>query len=270
MRWWMPFAVIGAVIVVAVGVVAVLFAMREEPEARSVDDALEDFRSEDEDSGATADAAATPAPGVYELAGEGREAISFPPVEQADGATMPMTVTAADESDCYSVRIDYNEAHWQDWNLCRDGDRIMEHGGHTYQQWDLGAAQVENLSTFVCDPPILFLDFDKDAGHAEQRSCAGTNDAVEGTTITSGIDTHVGRVTLTVGDEELEAIHITQDHEISGAQSGTNRNEYWFRASDGLPLRGIRSSNIDSDSPVGTVTYTEDGTWDLVSTTPQT
>ena len=275
MRWWVPFAVLGAVGLVALGVVAVLFVTRDDPEARSVDDALEEFRSgNDEGDGAAAGgegaaADATPPAGVYELLGEGREAISFPPVQQTDGATMPMTVSPTDDSGCFTVRIDYNEAHWQDWALCRDGELMIEDGGRTFQRWDLGAAQVENLSTFVCDPPITFIDFAAGDGQVDERSCEGTNDAVEGTTVTSGTDTHAGRVTLTIGGEEVEAIHVVQDHVVSGAQSGVSNNEYWFRASDGLPLKGLRSSTIDSESPVGTVTYTEQGRWELSSTSPQ-
>ena len=58
--------------------------------------------------------------------------------------------------------------------------------------------------------------------------------------------------------------------EMSDAQSGRQVEDFWFRASDGLPLRNTRSASIGSDSPVGAVTYAEEGEWRLTSLTPRT
>ena len=89
------------------------------------------------------------------LAGEGRETISFPPVEQDDGTTMPASIRHTADG-CFTFKIDYNEAHWQDWHLCPEGNTLVERGGRTFQRWDFGVTTVENLATFVCDPPAPF------------------------------------------------------------------------------------------------------------------
>jgi hypothetical protein len=267
-KWWIPLAAIGALVVIGIGVLLVLFITREDPGARSVADAVEDFRSSEEEGSEEGTSAAGPAPGVYQLDGEGREAISFPPVDQADGAPMPMTVTAG-SGQCWTLRIDYNEAHWEDWSLCRDGNSIVETGGRTFQRWDFGVTTINTLSTFTCDPPSLYLDFDAQPGDTVDRSCIGSNDAVEGSTTVAGAVTLVGIETITVEGEDIDAIHLRHDLKVSGSQTGMTETDMWFRASDGLPLRGERRSSIDSDSPVGTIAYTEEGNWQLLSTTPQ-
>ena len=126
----MPVGIVAGLVVIAVGVLVVLFITREDPGARSIDEAVEEFRS-DTDGGGTSPgdgaAAGGPPAGVYLLEGSGTESLSFPPLSQSDGETMPMTVGATDGG-CWTVRIDYNEAHWQDWNLCRDGDSVIESG----------------------------------------------------------------------------------------------------------------------------------------------
>jgi hypothetical protein len=270
-RWWLSVGIVASLVVIALGVLVVLFITREDPGARSIDEAVEEFRS-DTDGGGTSPgdgaSAGGPPVGVYLLEGSGTESLSFPPLSQSDGETMPMTVGATDGG-CWTVRIDYNEAHWQDWNLCRDGDSVIENGGSTFQRWDLGATTIENTSTFVCEPPVVFVDLAASEGDTAQRSCTGINDAVGGETLTSGTDTVVGVEEIPIGGEPVEAVHVRSDQTVSGAQTGTVEWDFWFRTSDGLPLRGQRSSMINSDSPVGTITYDEDGTWELTSTEPE-
>lgn len=43
---------------------------------------------------------------------------------------MPMT-TAAGSGGCWTLRIDCNEAHWQDWDLGEEGNMVMDERGHT-------------------------------------------------------------------------------------------------------------------------------------------
>lgn len=263
-RWWIPAAALGGLVVLGIGAAVVLFLTRETPDARPVEAAVEDFRSstsqESDDTG--------PVPGVYQLQGEGREKISIPPVEQEDGSTMPMTVTV-DEEGCWTIRIDYNEAHWQDWDLCREGSTVAETGGHTFQRWDFGALVVENLSTFVCEPAVPFVVLDAEPGDVVDRSCTGTNDQVAGTTTSAGTVTVVAIEPIDIGGEEVEAVHVRRDTDLTGAQTGTEALDLWVSTTDGLPLRGDRAVTVDSDSPIGTVTYTEEGTWQLRSTEPQ-
>ena len=267
-RWWMPLAAVGSLLLIGAGVIVVLFITRENPDARPVGEAVEEFRSS---TSQRPDPDALPGElsiGVYRLEGEGKEAISIPPVEQADGSTMPMTIAAGTDG-CRTIRIDYNEAHWQNWSLCPEGRTLMETGGLTFQRWDFGSIVVENLSTFVCDPAVPFVVLDAEPGDVFDRSCTGTNDQIPGSTVSSGKLSVVGIESIDVDGEAIEAMHVRLHNDLTGAQTGTEDLELWFSTTDGLPLRGVRSVTVDSDSPIGTITYTEEGTWQLSSTVPQ-
>jgi hypothetical protein len=255
---------IAAVVLVALAVPLVLFATREDPKAKDIGAAVDEFEPGEGDA-----AADGPAPGVYEAAGEGREAISFPPVSQRDGAVVPVTVEAAEEG-CWKVTVDYNEAHWQDWTYCPDGAMVVDRGGQTYQRWDFGATKVENTSTFTCDPPAVMIDPDATAGDSWQQACTGTNTQADGESTSAGPHTFVGLEPLEVGGDEVQTRHYRQERTISGAQAGTDVVHFWFVLDDHLPVRMEREVRIDSDSPVGTVTYTEEGSWQLTSLTPAT
>ena len=262
-RWWMPLVVVAGLAAVGVGVMVVLFLTREDPGARPVEEAVEDFRSSTDDA-----ADVGPTPGVYELEGEGSEAISFPATEQTDGSIMPMTITVSGES-CWNIRIDYNEAHWQQWDLCADGRTVTESGGSTFQRWDFGSVAIENLSTFVCDPEMPFVVLDAEPGDVAERSCTGTNDQLSGTTTSSGTVEVLGVEAIEIGGESIEAMNVRHRNDLTGSQHGTDSLELWVSTEDGLPLRGTRSLNVESDSPIGAVTYTEEGFWELLSTTPR-
>lgn len=266
--WRWVLAIMGGVALVGIGSVVLLFVTREDPGAKPIGEAVDEFRSgSDDGEDATAGGLRPPA-GVYTLTGEGSESISFPPVKQEDGDTMPMTISHGD-GDCWTLRIDYNEAHWQDWSLCTVGGDVLENGGRTSQRWDFGATKVGTLAEFVCDPAVPLAPMTGEPGDTLERACIGTNDAVDGTTTSSGTLTVLEPATIEVGGEEIEARGFRMDVDFTGAQTGSEEVELWFAAENALPLRGVRSVTIDSDSPIGTVTYTEAGTWRLSSTEPQ-
>ena len=121
-------------LVAVVGVAAVFlvgsFTFRDHPKARSVDDAVEAFRT-----GTTVPRTTSfrqPAPGVYQAAGSGKESISKPPLEQADGATIPITVRLLEEG-CWRWRIDYNTAHWHEYEFCPKGQGLIQTSQRNFQ-----------------------------------------------------------------------------------------------------------------------------------------
>jgi hypothetical protein len=254
---------IAAVVLAAVAAPLVLFATREDPEAKDLGEAVDEFRPSEDD------AAAGPEPGVYEAAGEGREAISFPPVSQRDGEVVPVTVEPVAEG-CWTVTVDYNEAHRQDWTFCPDDGAVVDRGGQTYQRWDFGATKVENTSTFTCDPPAVMIDPDADPGDSWPQSCTGTNTQADGESTSAGPHAFVDVEALEIGGDAVQTRHYRQERTISGAQAGTDVVHFWFAVDDHLPVRMEREVRIDSDSPVGTVTYTEEGSWQLTSLVPAT
>ena len=258
---------LGIAVVVAVGVVGVLFATREDPGAKSVEEAIEELASDTTQPGGAM--LAGPAPGVYPAEGEGREAISTPPVAQTDGVVIPVSVERV-EGDCWRVTVDYNEAHWQDWRFCPDGDVVVDEGGTTYQRWDFGALTVENETVFVCDPPPLMIDPAAEPGASWDQTCVGTSSQVSGEATSSGPYRFEGRDELTVAGQVVPVRHYRQERTLSGAQSGSTVLDVWFAEADGLPVRMAREVAIDSSSPVGTVAYTESGWWQLTTLTPAT
>jgi hypothetical protein len=145
---------------------------------------------------------------------------------------------------------------------------LVETGGNTYQRWDLGALTVENLSTFTCDPPAVAFAPDAVPGDEWQQSCTGTNSQVEGPTTSAGPYRLVAREVRTIGDRSVEVDHYRQSRTISGSQEGSQTSELWIARDNGMPVRIDRVVRIASASPVGSITYEEDGWWELVDLTP--
>lgn len=279
-RWWsLPVAAIG-LLGVAVAAGSLLYLTREEPEEKSLEEAIEEFRdSPDADDGADGSDAdddgdgddeitLRPPAGVYLADGEGQERISFLGVEQRDGATIPVTIEHLPEG-CWRLTVDYNEAHWQDWTLCPGDGGLVETGGTTFQAWDFGATQIENTSNFDCEPPNLFFDPDAEVGDTWNQSCTGTNSQIDGETVSSGPVTVVARETLDIGGTEVDTVHYREQRTIGGAQEGSNTTDWWFTEDQVLPVRAERTVEVGSPSPLGTITYTEQGWWELTSLDPQ-
>ena len=260
-------------VVLVVGAVGLLVVLRREPGPASIDAAVEEFGGSDPTAAPDGPPGARPRPpeGVYVYEGDGTESISILPGDHGQGPRLPGTVTHR-AGGCWTFRVDLHEDHWQQWRYCpggEDGRDLVEEGGTTFQAWDLGVAVVGNTSTFRC-PDSVVVRADAEPGDRWDQECRGTSDSVSGTTVSAGPTRFVGEETVRVGDEDVPALHYHQVREMSDAQSGRQVEDFWLRAGDGLPLRNTRSASIGSDSPVGAVTYAEEGEWRLTSLTPRT
>jgi hypothetical protein len=260
---WTLLALVGAA-VVAAGVVVLLFVTREDPDAKDVEEAVDEYRATS--ASTSISGVVRPAAGVYVAEGSGREELSFPPLDQEDGASIPVTVEHLADG-CWRWTVDFNEAHSQSWDYCEDGGRILESGGRTYQRWDLGATTIESIADFTCEPPNLVFDPAAQPGDTWEGGCTGTNSAIEGSTLTAGPTTYVGPDELELGGTPVKVHHYRQDLTISGAQVGTNRVHYWLDDT-GLAVRMEREVAVATDSPVGSITYDEVGEWQLTSLEP--
>lgn len=259
-----------ALAVVAVGTTLVVVLDRQ-PDPASIDEAVQDFAGGGDHDDGGAGARTPPPEGVYVYEGDGSESLSILPGSHDQGPRMPGTVTHREDG-CWNFRIEYHEDHWQEWHYCPGGDGgrdLVERGGVTYQAWDLGVAAVGNTSTFRC-PDSVVVRAGAEPGDRWEQECRGGSDTVDGTTVSAGPTRFVGEEVVTVAGEDVPALHYHQVREMSEAQSGRQVEDVWFRATDGLPLRNTRSASIDSDSPVGAITYAEDGAWRLTSLTPRT
>lgn len=207
-----------------------------------------------------------PPQGVYLYEGSGTDRIDKPPRDQAQGPTMPATVTH-ESGGCWTFRIDYSTNHWQTWRYCpRDGG-MDEAGGQTFQRWDFGAFANETTSTFECDAPTIRAD--QEPGDEWTQSCTGSSTGVEGTTTSEGPYRFIGTDTLTVDGEEVRAFHYRRKRTNSGNQTGSEVSEVWFSAETGMPLRNERELEAVSDTVIGEVRYTEEGEFELTSLVPR-
>ncbi|MEZ5143218.1 MAG: hypothetical protein R2726_11975 [Acidimicrobiales bacterium] len=265
-RWWWIAGGAVLVVAVAVGVFFVLLATRETAPP-SLDEAL---RRQGGTTGTTArpGGPARPAPGVYTATGSGTETLGIPSAPQSEGPTMPLAVSV-DAQGCNLMRIDYNANHWQTWTYCPQPDgTIVEKGGQTFQRFDLVAIKPENLSTFVCDPPSPVLIPDAEPGRVIDQSCSGTSTGTQGSVTSAGPATYVGPEELTIGGTVVRVHRMHQERTLSGAQTGTEVAETWF-TDEGLPVRNEKKTRVASPSPVGDITYVEEGSWQLDSLTPR-
>ena len=253
-------------VVVLAGVAAWLVTDADSPGPASMEDALDRFQHDGGDD-ATAGELGPPA-GVYQYEGEGGEHLSFPPLDQEDGAMMPGTVTPQADG-CWRFRLDFNAEHWQDWAYCpaEDGEGFAEVGGRSGQRWDLGVTEVGNVSSFACDPANPIVGPAAEVEEVEHR-CVGTNTAVDGETTSEGSWTIVGRERLDIGGEAVEVVHGHGERTLTGGQRGTEVTDAWFRA-DGLLIRYERDIEVRTSSPVGDITYTESGWFELTDLEPQ-
>ena len=276
-RWFRRPAVVVPVclVVVAAGVGAALFlrAWNERgADEASVDRSVEGFREDQAGDGSAG--LLQPAAGVYTYAAQGTEQLSLLGTTQAWGDRLPATVTTgegpAGTEGCWTIRFEFSTNHTQATTYCPD-DRVLEEvAGSTSQTFDFVATQVTDVTEFRCDPPGELVRLDAEAGDTWDQSCQGRSPE-RGTAVTSaGTNTFLGVEPVEVGDETVDALHYRVDRTLSGDQDGTESTQYWFHPRTALPLRAVRAITVASPSPLGDITYTEEGRYRLTSLTPRT
>jgi len=108
---------------VAIGAfVVVRLLFRDSAEPVSVAEASCRFQREHPDAHG-GEGPLTSAEGVYLYRGSGTDRLSILSLEETQGPTMPATVTH-DRDDCWTLRIDFNDKHWQSWRYCVGDDTI--------------------------------------------------------------------------------------------------------------------------------------------------
>lgn len=255
---------VGVVVVIGGVAFAIAWSQRGADQA-SVEEALEGL---DRSASDTKAGFLRPAGGVYVYQGSGTEQLSLLSTGQTWGPRLPGTVTRGDDG-CWTFRIDYSTNHRQWTDYCPRGRVLEEDGGRTFQSFDFVVSTIEDRNVFVCDPPGEAIRVDADSGSSWSQSCVGRSEG-QGTQVTSsGTNTFVGIETVEVAGARVRAYRYRSDRTLSGDQTGTETSETWFRVPDGLPLRATRDVHVESPSPIGTVTYTEQGTYTLTSLEPR-
>lgn len=258
-------AAVGLVAVLGVAVIAVLLWSRATVDPVSTDTARQ--RAGVDPASSTSAAPLVPVTGVYQYRGTGTEQLDRPPKTQLQGPDIPGTVTALDGG-CWRLRVDYNTNHWQSWDYCSTGTGLTETGGEFFQRLELGPVKVDTSSTSICDPPVDVIRPTQSAGDQWRQTCSGTSTASDGEVTSAGPYTFVGEELLDIDQRGVATLHYHRVRTLGGGQSGTEDVNTWFDATTGLPVKNSRVITVRSDSPLGTVTYTERGSFTLVSLTP--
>lgn len=254
----------GAVLLVVVGVAALVVLSTNRAREVTMGQAEQRVGGAAGTPGTPGNAGLRPAPGVYEYRGSGTEHLSLPPLSQAEGPTMPGTVTLRG-AECWVFRLDYSTHHWQTWEYCRHGADTWEAGGRSWQLWTVGPLNETNTSDFTCTPGTMSLPGTAVPGQEWQGRCTGTNTAVSGTTRSVGPYRFVGLRNLSIGGTAVRTAEFLRLRSDSGAQRGRERSEVWLDATTGLPVRLRQDITVKTDTPFGSSTYTQSGVATLVS-----
>lgn len=260
--------VIGAIVVVGIGVVVVSYLLRSRPGAKSLGSATRQFEASTT-TRPTPRSFALPLAGVYKVSGSGIERISVPPNSQEDSAIMPVSVSYL-AGGCWTWRIDYNTADWHEYDFCPKGGQLLLFAQRNFQSWNFGVTTVTNLAQFTCNPPSPIVVESPRPGETFAHRCTGTNTAVPGQSTAAGPVTIVGMETVKVGGTPVHAIHMTRRQAFTGSQTGELDESWWFSSTTGMPLKASRNYRLATSSPIGQIVYTEVGSWRLDSLTPRT
>jgi hypothetical protein len=191
--------------------------------------------------------------------------LSLPPLSQAEGPTMPGTVTLQ-ENGCWTFRMDYSSHHWQTWKFCRGANNeTTQRGGEIFQVWAVGALRETNLTNLTCTASTMWLPATPSGGQTWQSRCRGTSSAVKGVMHSDGPYRFVRDTTLEVAGKPMQTAEFLQLRTVTGAQRGTERDEIWIDLANGLPVRMNQSISVVTATPFGTSTYTQVGTFTLRS-----
>jgi hypothetical protein len=246
------------------GAVAVLWGGRGADEA-SVEEAVRRFRGDRRDGSS---GSLTPEAGVYSYRGRGSEHLSVLGAAQEWGPRLPVTVSTT-EAGCWTFRVDYSTHHVQETTYCATDHGLEERGGRTEQRFDFGAFAVDDTQVFTCDPPGQTIRVAARRGDSWRQSCTGRS-IQRGTTVTSaGTNTFLGRVRLRIAGRTMDAYRYRIRRTLRGDQSGTEENAVWYDVRTALPLRVVHDIRVESPSPIGAVVYTEQGEYEMTSTTPR-
>jgi hypothetical protein len=200
--------------------------------------------------------------------GEGTETLSVLDTTQHWGPRLP-AVVERDGARCWTFTIEYNTHHEQSTTYCPNGDVLEEAGGSTVQSFDFVVTTVEDRTTFVCSPRGETIRVTAEPGATWRQSCDGTSEQQDTHVTSAGTDTFLRVETVEVDGERVRAFHYRATRTLSGDQTGEEVVDTWYRVRDGLPVRVERHTRVDSPSPVGTVTYVEEGTYRLTSLEPR-
>jgi hypothetical protein len=250
---------------VAAGVVAALvvaavatwyFVVRDATEPVGVDEAVTSFRTDTE---------SVPGPGAGEsLIPEGVYVYETDGFEQTDAllgekhdypARTTITVTAAGCGSSLLWRPVTGRSTRLVVCATRDGWELRtQDERHTFY------GQTET-TTYRCEDTLV-RPGDESTREWDVSCTTGSTDE-------TGTGTLVGRETIRVGGEAVEAEHVRRGTTLTGETRGSTTHDIWFDPATGVPVKLVLVSHTANDSPIGEVHYDEDVTLVLTSLEPR-
>jgi hypothetical protein len=234
-------------------------------QAREIDttEALDEFRAANVGSG---EGDGRPTAGVYPATVTGVESIGLPGFDEELGPNAPVTVTHG-EAGCFTYRADFNSHHWRSWTFCPSASATFALvASDSWTERSAPGLEIASLATVECQSPADVLWAGAAVGDTRSGACTSSNDVDEGVADDAVRVDVLGTDTLTVGDREVDVVHVRTTETFSGSLTGTEVDEWWLDAATSLPLRLV----IDARLLGGQSDYTETADLQLTSLTPAT
>ena len=253
------FLALGAGVFVLIAAVAVgvwFFLIRDPTTPVNLRQALRLYR-QDEHPGQAANAAELPAPGVYRYQTTGDEQLSFGGISRHFPTATNMIVT---EDHCATEKWEPFEQHME--GLVECPLKSGAYGITTTLSYE-AIAGTQTTDVINCPSDTYLVPPDARAGQRWHTVCHSSGLKV----VASGLV--IGKSSVNVGGHAVPATHTRLTLTFSGAESGTNPNDYWVSTKNGLILSQRETVNVSQQAgPLGSVRYSEQMAINIASATP--
>jgi hypothetical protein len=245
-RLWM--LGIGIVVLLAAAVAGVWFFVLRSPGTQvDLRQALRLYR-QDEREGSAEGGVRLPPPGVYAYRTSGGEQLSFGDIARQFPTASEMIVT--DAGGCSTMRWVPLEQHTESLAVCTGSDGAYRITSMSSSETIAG---VQTTMAIRCPSTTYLVPPDPAADDRWRSTCTATGHHKVG--VTGQV---VGPAWVDVGGRRVPSLHTRLTLRFSGAESGTNPNDYWLSDQDGLVLRQRETVNLSQDAgPLGSVDYRE-------------
>lgn len=253
------FFVLGAGVVFLILAVAVgfwFFILRDTATPVNLRQALRLYK-QDQHEGKGTDASELPSPGVYQYRTTGDEQLSFGGIKRLFPPATDMIVT---EDGCITEKWEPLEQHMEGMVECP-----LQSGAYgitsTLSYEEIAGTQTSDV--IHCPSDSYLVPPDAHAGQRWHTVChsAGLNVGWSGEV--------VGKTSVNVGGHSVPAVHTRLTLAFSGAESGSNPNDYWISTKDGLILSQKETVDVSQKAgPLGSVEYSEQMAIKIASATP--
>lgn len=210
-----------------------------------------------------------PPQGTYTYNGSGTETSVMGTTQQ--GPEIPATVKHT-VNNCWEIKIHYHSERWDQGTYCAGTDgSLARHNSVSEILIEISFYSQTVTVTTTCDPPLIMVQPNMAPGTVFDHSCTIENSALSGTATSAGPTTFIGEETLDIGGAKVQAYRMEQKRTVTGAQTGSSTETWWFAKDNGMPLANERQTEFTSKLPFGlpgSTSTTEQGSFKLTSLQP--